>query len=269
MSETTSDDIATGAALVRLRAAAPLVHCITNYVAMQIAANAVLAAGASPAMLHAPEEAGEFAPLAGALTVNIGTLSQHWLEGMTRAAQAATADGRPWVLDPVAVGATAFRRAAGERLLALNPTVIRGNASEILALAGAGGASKGADSGDPVDAAAEAARALTARSGAVVAVTGATDLITDGTRTARIANGHPLMPTVTALGCALTAVLGGFLASNDNPFEATTSALAYYGLAGQIAAESAAGPGSFAVAFLDALAAIDAAALDRGARVSA
>ena len=269
MTETPSTAGHHGAALERLREAAPLVHCITNYVAMQIAANAVLAAGASPAMLHAPEEAGEFAALAGALTINIGTISQHWLDGMTRAVEAANAHDRPWVLDPVAVGATAFRRAAGERLLALNPTVIRGNASEILALAEAGGASKGADSGDPVEAAAEAAQALAARSGGVVAVTGATDLVTDGTRTARIANGHPLMPKVTALGCALTAVLGGFLASGDDPFDATTSALAYFGLAGERAAGSAAGPGSFAVAFLDALCAIDAASLDSGARVSA
>ncbi|MFP4269139.1 MAG: hydroxyethylthiazole kinase, partial [Alphaproteobacteria bacterium] len=133
-----------------MRARAPLVQCITNYVAMNPAANALLAAGASPAMVHAPEEAAEFARLADALTINIGTLSAPWLAAMTSAAEAARGADKPWVLDPVACFATGFRRDAAAQLLALRPTVVRGNASEILSLAGAVARGRGADAGDAV-----------------------------------------------------------------------------------------------------------------------
>ena len=190
-----------GIHLAQMRADAPLVQNITNYVAMNVMANVMLAAGASPAMVHAPEEVQEFAAIASALTINIGTLSAPWVEAMALAAQAARAAGRPWVLDPVAVGATGFRRKAGARLLALGPTVIRGNASEILALAGATAAGKGADAADEVAAAEAAATRLAKDNGLVVAVTGPVDFVTDGTRAARIANGHPMMPKITALGC--------------------------------------------------------------------
>ncbi|MVX47014.1 hydroxyethylthiazole kinase, partial [Rhodobacter sphaeroides] len=146
-----------GTYLDTMRREAPLVQCITNFVAMNVVANVLLAAGASPAMVHDAEESGEFAAIAQALTINMGTPSPRWVEGMEAAARGAAAAGRPWVLDPVAVGATAFRRGLGARLLALKPTVIRGNASEILALAGAETRGKGADSADPVAAAAAAA----------------------------------------------------------------------------------------------------------------
>ena len=263
-----------GAELARLRAAAPLVHNITNFVAMSTMANVQLAIGASPAMLHAREEVAEFAPLASALTINIGTLSGEWLAGMLDAAAAANRADRPWVLDPVAVGATSFRRRAAEQLLALGPKVIRGNASEIIALARlTGGDSrsqtgKGVDAADPVEAAEAAANSLAGATGAVVAVTGAVDWVTDGARGARVANGHPLMPRVTALGCALTGVIGAFLGAGSAPFAGTLAALAYYGLAGEQAAAVAVGPGSFASAFLDALAAMQPEQLDQGARIS-
>ena len=255
--------------LEAMRAAAPLVHCVTNFVAMTPAANALLAAGASPAMIHAPEEAGAFAGVAGALTVNIGTLDAGWLAGMLAAASGARAAGRPWALDPVAVFASPFRREACASLLAERPTGIRGNASEIRALAGEAAGGRGVDAGDAVEAAADTAAALAERTGAVVAVTGAVDLVTDGARTARIAGGHPLMTRVTAMGCGLTAVLGAYLAAVEDPFEATVAALAHYKLAGERAGAVAAGPGSFQPAFLDALAAVDGAALSGGARVSA
>lgn len=261
-------DFQPGAALARLRAETPLVHCITNFVAMQIAANVLLAAGASPAMLHAPEEVGDFTPLCAALTINFGTPSVMWVEGMLGAAEAARTAGKPWVLDPVAVGATPFRQDAAARLLAYRPTLIRGNASEILALAGQAASGRGADSGDTVEAAEAAARALARQTGAIVAVTGAVDLVTDGKRQARIANGHPLMTKVTALGCALTCLLGGFLATTEDAFAATVGGLAYYGLAGDRAATEAAGPGSFAVAFVDALAALTPHDVDAGARIT-
>ena len=202
------------ALLARLRETAPLVQCITNYVAMNVAANVLLAAGASPAMVHAEEEAGEFAGLAGALTINIGTLSPAWIGGMKAAATGAAAAGRPWVLDPVAHFATALRRHSVAELLDLRPAIVRGNASEIIALAGGQGSGRGVDSGDPVELAEEAARRLAAARGAVVAVTGPVDFVTDGRRALRIHGGSPLMPRVTALGCSLTDVLSTTRASS-------------------------------------------------------
>lgn len=265
-----------GVALRRVRSRAPLVQNITNFVAMNPMANILLAVGASPAMVHAREEAGEFARLADALTINIGTLSPLWLDGMLVAAAAAADAGKPWVLDPVAVGATRLRRDAARRLLELAPTLVRGNASEIIALADEAGAltganagtGKGVDAADPVAAAELAAVALAEQQRCVVAVTGETDFVTDGTRAAHIANGHVMMPQVTALGCSLTGVCGAFLGAGGDPFECTVAALAYYGLAGEHAARGADGPGSFALCFLDALACLSADALDRDARIA-
>ncbi len=251
-----------------MRAAAPLVQNITNYVAMNVMANVMLAAGASPAMVHARGEAAEFAGIASALSINIGTLDDEWADCMALAANAAGSSGTPWVLDPVAVGATALRRHVAARLLGLGPTVIRGNASEILALAGVAAHGRGVDAADPVAAAEAAARDLAAQSGAVVAVTGAVDFVTDGSRAVRIANGDPIMPLVTALGCSLTGIVAAFAAVAP-PFDATVAALAYYGAAGEVAAHDAKGPGSFQVAFLDALHAMTGARLDAMARITA
>lgn len=255
-----------GTYLGTMRTTAPIVHNITNYVAMNIAANVLLAAGASPAMVHAREEVVEFAGLAHALSVNIGTLDAPWAEAMEMAAQVMVAGGRPWVLDPVGVGATRFRRDVCARLMALRPTVIRGNASEILALAGLGGTGRGADSADPVTAAEAGARDLAIRTGAVVAVSGPVDYVTDGAQGFRVANGDALMPRVTALGCSLNGVIAAFVAG-QSALPATVAALAYYGLAGERAAQGADGPGSFQVAFLDALYTLSPQEVTAGARV--
>jgi hydroxyethylthiazole kinase len=252
--------------LHRMRATAPLVHNITNYVAMNVMANVLLAVGASPAMVHAREEVAEFAGLAQALSINIGTLDAPWAESMELAAAAMVAAGRPWVLDPVGAGATRFRQEVCRRLLALRPAVIRGNASEIMALAGIGAKGRGADATDPVEAAEEAACELARRTGAVVAVSGPVDFITDGTEALRVFNGHALMPCVTALGCSLNGVIAAFVVG-QRPLEATVAAMACYGLAGERAAALAHGPGSFQVAFLDALHALTPDALSRDARV--
>ncbi|MEM9734694.1 MAG: hydroxyethylthiazole kinase [Pseudomonadota bacterium] len=250
-------------ALAKLRQDAPLVHCITNYVAMNITANVLLAAGASPAMIHAVEEVGDFTPIAGALSVNIGTISEPWHKAMLLAAEAANASGKPWVLDPVAHFATPYRSKATQALVALNPTIIRGNASEILALAGEAGAGKGVDSGDSVDTAMEAARHLAKAQGCVVAVTGETDFATNGTRAFSISGGSALMPQVTALGCSLSALVAAY-AAFDEPLEATVAALLHYAEAGAQAAKTASGPGSFALNFLDQLAAVEPGTLDEG-----
>ncbi|RUL72696.1 hydroxyethylthiazole kinase [Dyella choica] len=259
-----------GDCLARVRRQSPLIQCITNYVAMNYAANVLLAAGASPAMVHAPEEAAEFAKLASATTINIGTLSAHWLEGMHAAAKAAHASGKPWVLDPVAHFATAFRRNAVEELLALKPAVIRGNASEIMALAGDASSGRGVDSADSVERAKASALMLAQRTGAVVAVTGVVDFVTDGQKALHIAGGSELMPRVTAMGCALTCLVGAFVAvAPQSPLEATVSALACFAVAGTQAAQQSNGPGSFAWRFIDALAALNGDTLQAQARLTA
>jgi hydroxyethylthiazole kinase len=240
--------------LVALRDQNPLVHCMTNYVAMNVAANVVLAAGASPAMVHAPEEIADFTPLCGALTINIGTLSAPWLTSMIAAATTARAHNIPWVLDPVAHFISGCRKKAAQDLLALRPTIIRGNASEILALVGEAGAGKGADSGDSVEAAEGAAKALAIEMGAVVAITGPIDFVTDGVKDARVTGGSPIMPQITALGCSQTALMGGYAAVGP-AFDAALAGLAHFKVAGTAAAKIAAGPGSFQMHFLDALAA--------------
>lgn len=244
----------------------PLVHCITNYVAMNIAANVVLAVGASPAMVHAEAEVADFVPISGALTINIGTLSPSWVSAMRKAAETATASGTPWVLDPVAHFATPYRREVVQDLIARRPTIIRGNASEILALSGAATAGKGADSGDSVADAENAATALALAQKCIVAITGEVDFITDGSRSARVSGGSDIMPKITAMGCSLTALIGAFVAVAP-PFEATIAALVTFAEAGTRAAQTAKGPGSFQVAFLDALSQIKPADLSGDAGV--
>ena len=162
--------------LKNLRSTSPLVHCITNYVAMNIAANTLLAAGASPAMIHTPEETDDFARIVGALTVNIGTISPAWLEGMRRGIFAASEAGVPWVLDPVAHFATPYRSAAARELLEMRPTILRGNASEILALGGGQSEAKGVDAKDPVAAAEAAGIKLAQQFGCVVVITSDVDV---------------------------------------------------------------------------------------------
>ncbi len=255
--------------LCRVRERAPLVQNITNFVAMDTAANAVLAVGASPAMVHAVEEVAEFGAVADALTINIGTLSGAWVESMRVAARTASSLGKPWVLDPVGVGATSFRRKAAAMLLDLRPPIVRGNASEIIALAGIAQArQKGVDSTQSTAEAEGSALSLARTLRGTVVVTGAIDLVTDGERIVRIANGHPLMTRVTALGCALTAVTGAFAAVEKDALRAATAATAIFGLAGEMAARQAAGPGSLRVALMDALHGLDEMAVRSGARIA-
>lgn len=257
-----------GRSLTTMRDGAPLVLNITNFVAMNVMANVLLACGAAPAMAHAEEEIAEITALSSALTINFGTADAGWMRGIFAAVETAQARDIPWVFDPVAVGVSRLRRDTAARLITMGPAVIRGNASEILALAGAGAGGKGPEATDDVAQARAAARTLAGQTGAVVAVTGPEDFVTDGSRAYHIANGDPLMPRVTALGCALTGVVGAFLPGQDR-LEATVAALAYYGVAGERAAAGAAGPGSFAVAFVDALAALTPDEVSRMARVRA
>ena len=255
------------ASLAEIRRTAPLVHNITNYVVMNNTANALLALGASPAMVHAADEVEEFVGISRALVVNIGTLSAPWVSAMRAAADRARRLGVPWALDPVGVGATAFRNTVAADLSARGPAVIRGNASEILALAGTGARTKGVDSAHGAESALEAARELSGRTGAVVAVTGATDYVTDGRRLATLTNGHPLMARVTGMGCTATAIVGAFLAVESDAFRAAIDGLTVLGVAGEVAAERSEGPGTLQLRLLDTLHVLDEATLAERARI--
>lgn len=244
-------------ALAALRGSPPLVQCITNAVVTNFTANALLALGASPAMCDIPGEAGFFAGVAGGVLVNLGTPTAEQRD----AAREAVAAGTPWVLDPVAVGALPVRTALAHELLEARPAIVRGNASEILALAGAGAGGRGVDSTDTPDAALDAARTLAQRTGGTVAVSGAVDLIVDADRTARVPGGSVLLTRVTGGGCALGAAMAALLATSA-PFDAAVAASAIWAVASERAEAASSGPGSFAVAFLDALAAIEPGDLD-------
>lgn len=247
----------------------PLVHNITNYVVMNFTANVLLALGASPVMAHAIEEVEEMVGLANALVINIGTLSRPWIDSMAKAARAARDRSIPIVLDPVGAGATRFRTETARRLLGEAPVaVLRGNGSEILALAGAKGATRGVDSVSGSQDARGAALDLAKEYGMVVAVTGAEDFVTDGSRTATIANGHPLMGRVTGTGCAASSVTGAFCGVEKDPFAAAVGALVAYGIAGELAAACASGPGSFQIALLDALDALNTEVVCARAKVT-
>jgi len=221
---------------------------------MNLTANALLALGASPVMAHAEEEVEEMAGLASALVLNIGTLSPAWIGSMRKAAAAARRRGIPIVLDPVGAGATRLRTETSRLLLEeARPAVLRGNASEIRALFHAEHETKGVDSRHAAEAALEAARGLSAEFGCAVSVSGPVDVIVRGDAVVRVANGHPLMPRVTGLGCTASALTGAFAAVNPSPFAAAVHAMAVMGIAGEMAGESAAGPASFQTLFLDAL----------------
>nr|WP_294509118.1 hydroxyethylthiazole kinase [uncultured Rhodopila sp.] len=241
-----------------LRSRAPLTHCLTNFVVMGFTANVLLAVGASPAMVIAEQEAAAFAAMAGGLLINLGTITAVSAEVMQQAAAAATAASTPWVLDPVAVGVLTFRTGIAESLLRHRPAVIRGNASEILALSGARGGGKGVDSTAASSAAVDAARAVAERSGAIVAVSGATDYVTDGDDLMEIPGGHPIMTRVIGTGCSLGAVIAAFLGAGVPPLRAATAASAVFAHAAEQAVAQSRGTGGFASAFLDELSGIGA-----------
>jgi hydroxyethylthiazole kinase len=253
-----------GSTLATLRERRPLVHQITNYVVMNETANATLALGALPVMAHAPQEVEEMVGLAGALVLNIGTLSDHWVEAMLAAGRTAGERGLPVVLDPVGAGATARRI-----LDTVDMTVVRGNAGEIATLVGVEAEVRGVESiaasGAPAELARRAGRVL----GCVAAVTGPVDHVSDGERVLAVANGHELLGTVTGTGCMATAITGCFLAARpDAPLEAAAEALAAFGVAAEDAAVGAKGPGSFHVGLYDALYGLDPQTLDERARIS-
>ncbi len=240
--------------LLKIREVKPLIHNITNFVVMNYTANVLLATGASPVMAHAANEVEEMVSFAGALVLNIGTLTDQWVDAMMLAGLRATELGLPIVLDPVGAGATGLRTDAARRILAgMNVSVVRGNPSEILSLADRQAVGKGVDALHAVEDAGEAAGQLARALHTTLAITGEVDLVTDGERVVRIANGHSLMPHVTGTGCSATAVIGAFLSVDPDPLTAAATGLAFFGIAGEKAGEKAEGPGTFMIRLLDAL----------------
>jgi len=254
--------------LRKIRAKKPLIHNITNYVVMNYTANALLACGASPVMAHAAEEVEEMVSLAGALVLNIGTLTPVWVDAMLRAGKKANALKVPIVLDPVGSGATRLRTESAKRLAhELSIQVVRGNASEVLSLVKKGASTKGVDSVHSVEEAEEAAIALAKELNATLAITGKVDLITDGKRIFKVHNGHEMMGMVTGTGCTATVLVGAFLAVDPDSVEAATTGLAYFGLAGEKAASHTKAPGTYQIRLLDALFSIDEEELKKGAKI--
>ena len=260
------------AAHAALRQRPPLVQCLTNTVSANFVANVLLAVGASPAMVDNTQEAALFAGIADAVLVNLGTPTDAQVASMRLAAEAAVAAGKPWVLDPIAAGALPWRGGVAVKLLSYNPAVIRGNASEIIGLAGLGGGTRGVDSSaDPADAVVAAVDLL--EHATAVSASGAVDhlvgrLGADGRIVLiRIAGGSAVLPRVTATGCALGALVAAYAAVAPDPFTGLIAAHVHFKVAAEIAASTASRPGSFAPAFLDALDAVDEAALRERARI--
>ncbi|TYR31803.1 hydroxyethylthiazole kinase [Sphingobacterium phlebotomi] len=241
-----------------VREQSPLVHNITNYVVMNNTANALLAIGASPVMAHAKAEVKDMTTIADVLLINIGTLDEYWSEAMLIAAKTANALRKPWVLDPVGAGATPYRNQILQKLLQYRPTVIRGNASEILAIAKSNAsATKGVDSTASSMDAVQAARNLVNQYGSVVCISGETDIIVDQkNQTLLVKNGHPMMTKVTGLGCTASALTAAFVALVEDKTEATVTAMALLGIAGELSEKQSSGPGTLQMNIIDKLYAI-------------
>ncbi len=239
--------------LQNLRTIQPLVHNITNQVVMNSTANALLAIGASPIMAHAPEEVSDMVALSGSLVINTGTITSAMLSSMTEATDAARIHNKSWILDPVGAGATSFRLSANKQLLEQKPTVVRGNASEIKALFTGEAGGKGVDSDSSSQSTLSFIKQAASAHQLIIAVTGETDLITDGSTVIALNNGCPMMAKVTGTGCTATALIGAFLATCNSSFDATVSALGCLGIAGELAGRECPGPGSLQLRLLDQL----------------
>ncbi|MGD0894662.1 MAG: hydroxyethylthiazole kinase [Acidimicrobiales bacterium] len=244
------------AALCEVREQKPLIHCLTNIVVAQSSANVLLAIGASPAMVENAQESGPFTEAAAAVLINLGTLSAEREVAMRAAAAAADGRGRPWVLDPVGVGALPYRTRLAAELLEHRPTVVRGNASEVMSLAGSEVAGRGVDTLADSEEAIAPATVLAHARNCVVAVSGKVDYVTDGTDVLAVPGGSLLMTRLTGTGCALGAVIAAFLAVDNDVLFAAAAASALFKIAGERAASNNPGPGTFAVSLIDELGAL-------------
>jgi hydroxyethylthiazole kinase len=238
----------------KVKTTSPLVHNITNYVVMNSSANALLAVGASPVMAHSEDEVKDMVKIANVLVINIGTLSEKWITAMKIALKEANILNKPVVFDPVGAGATPYRTEIVRELLQTGSmSIIRGNASEIIAMLSAEHKTKGVDSIQIAENAVESAKILNKKHKSVVSISGETDYIISENSIARIHNGHKLMPVITGMGCTATALIGAFAAVSDDFSEAAISGMALMGVAGELAASLSDGPGSLQVHFYDKL----------------
>lgn len=244
----------TNALLFKIRQEKPLILNLTNYVTMDLVANGLLSLGASPVMSHAAEEMVDLISIARAVIINLGTLHASFIQLCAVACKTANELGVPLILDPVGVGASHYRtQTALQFIHDFNIAIVRGNASEIMSLAGAAGVTKGVDSTAGSTAAMASAAFLANRYAVTVAISGKTDVIVDAKQTAQFEQGSPMMPRITGTGCLLSAVVGAFHAVEQDRFTAAAAATLFYGTCGETAAAQATGPGSFRSAFLDAL----------------
>jgi len=257
-----------GKILEKIRSQRPLIHNITNYVVMNYTANALLACGASPVMAHAYNEVQEMTAIANALVINIGTLENDWIHSMILAAGTANKKGIPVILDPVGAGATTLRTRAALKILQTgNVSVIRGNASEIMALADTNAQTKGVDALHSANDAIDIAKMIANTYSLVVAITGPTDIVTNGKEIIKVHNGHKLMSYVTGTGCTATALVAAFCAVDNDYMKATASALVFFGVAGEMASKKALAPGSFMITLLDELYSVTPLELEQYAKV--
>ncbi|MBG0790603.1 MAG: hydroxyethylthiazole kinase [Desulfovibrionaceae bacterium] len=255
--------------LKKVRMTGPLVLSVTNYVAANLNANGLLAVGASPVMTHQPEEIEDLVAISGAVVCNMGIPAGTLPEALYKAGACANTLSKPLVFDPVGAGASGYRNLVCERLLqAASPDVIRGNGSEIIALAGQSGATKGVDSTHGALEARSAAVGLAKQHSCVVCVSGETDLVTDGKREILIRNGHPMMPRITGLGCTATALVAAFAAVVEDTMEAVAGAMTVLAIAGEIAAKQAAGPASLQTGIIDLLYTMTNEEIDTCAHIS-
>lgn len=237
-----------------VREKSPLIHNITNYVVMNNTANALLSIGASPVMAHAIDEVAEMASIASALVINIGTLDTEWVKAMIVAGKAAQTKKIPIIFDPVGAGATSYRTKVCQQILEdCKPSIIRGNASEIMSLVNSNIKTKGVDSTSSSDSALDSAKTLAKETGSVVVISGQTDYITNGNTTETVSNGNTLMSWVTGMGCTATAIVAAFAAINPDMLEAATHGMAVMGISGELAAAKSQGNGSMQTHFLDEL----------------
>ena len=239
--------------IAAVREGAPLIHCLTATVSMQLVADGLLAAGARPMMTETLDEAPVVTTLADALLVNLGTLSTDGMAGIPATVEVARCDSRPWVLDPTAIGIAPVRTPLAQKLLGARPAVVRGNASEVMALVGAGTGGRGADSTAAPGSAEQAAREVVRRTGGTVAVSGEVDLVQSPHAQVRLERGSVLLPRVTGTGCLLGALTAACTAVTDDSFAAALAATTWVNLAGELAESRATGPGSFRMQLLDAL----------------
>lgn len=254
--------------LTKIRKKRPLIHTITNPVVMNFSANALLAIGASPVMAYSPEEVEEMVAHAAALVLNLGTLTAEVKTSMLKAGTKAKALRLPVLLDPVGAGATSFRSCTAAQLIEeIDIHVIRGNPSEILSLSNCQAKPKGVYTVHSVDEVEASGRRFAETSAMVLAITGAVDVITDGPRVARVSNGHPLMGYVTGVGCSASAIIGAFLSVDDDVFSAVTTALAFFGLAGETAGKKSESPGDFMIQMINALYMIQPEDLEQGCKI--